>query len=75
MPFMNEQETWEWINRLAFAYKPPEGRDFHCGIDCVEKCEGCSHELKCYSWGTSEKCAGCEWEEDCLSCNEEEVPG
>jgi hypothetical protein len=67
MPFMNEQETAAFISRAAFAYKPPEGHDFHCGFDCVEKCDGCSRELKCYSWGTSEKCAGCEWQKDCFT--------
>jgi hypothetical protein len=71
MSFMNEQETAEFIRKAAFAYTVPEGHDFHCGCDCVEKCVGCSHELQCESFGTSEKCARCEWREDCLSCNEE----
>ena len=50
-----------------------EKHDFHCGVDCVNPCEGCAHGACCESFGEHPACAECEWRCDCLNNKEAEM--
>jgi hypothetical protein len=60
---------------ISFARPEPgsEKHDFHCGVDCVNPCEGCSHEVCCGSSGAHSVCAECEWRGDCVKNKETEA--